>query len=1180
MKSTNFEFLRAKWPQLAGLAGFAEAYAHTDPIASLSKLRTFCEEAVQFIFSELRLPPIPRPNLIDLLADRSFQNAVPTVVVSKMHALRIAGNRAVHGNQGDTSTALLLLRDAYALAQWLFVTFAAGALDACPPFTDPPEGGQEGRERRIEKRAILERVASQEAQMQKLLAELEAARQQAAVSPLAPAELEHAVATARQAGDHAVETLAEVSPLEFSEAETRKRLIDTLLVDAGWIVGAGLASTDEVGKEVEVEGQPTDSGLGYADYVLYDDNGKPLGVIEAKKTALNAEDGRTQARFYADALAKEHGQRPIIFCTNGHEIVVWNDADGEPPREVFGFYSKKSLQRLFAQRAEKLPQSSIGASREIIDRPYQFEAVRRVVEKFAEKKRKALIVQATGTGKTRVAIALADALIRANWAKRVLFVCDRRELRKQAHNAFKRFLPSAPRIYVTGSTSDDQNQRIYLATYPAMMKCYESFGVGFFDLVIADESHRSLYNRYRQLFKYFDAYQVGLTATPVDHVARNTFEMFQCDPHDPTSNYSYEEAINHNPPYLAPFVVDTHTTAFLRLGIKYSQLTDEQKRQLEEDDENPQAVEFELAEVDKYVFNRDTNRHILRNLMDHGIRNGDGSRLGKTIVFARNHEHALLLQSVFGELYPQYGGNFCRVIDHYDPRAEELIDEFKDPQSDLTIAVSVDMLDTGIDVPQIVNLVFAKPVYSFVKFWQMIGRGTRLCPNLFGPGKDKTHFQIFDHWGNFERFDQGFTPAEPATQKSLMQLVFEQRLALARTALEKQESAAFDLAIDLVAKDLAALPEKCIAVREKWREVQAVSRPETLRRFDAVTAAALAHDIAPLMMWCDIAGHEAAYKFDRLIAILQCELLRGSSRFDDFKDTLREQLGQLPINLSQVRVKLPVIERARTSDFWDHVSIADLEELRRELRGIMQYRRFDGPLGIPPKVLDIKEDESLVERKRHRLALKGVEMLAYRGSPGAVPQAHPVGHVPRLRLRRDHAADRRHEPDAARRRYPGHPLPGHAQQQLPRALPEIRRRRFRPDPRQSPLQGKPRRIRRAFVADQQSQNPQDRAAVPDSHAADAEARRQMCRDRPRRRPLRIVQRPRRHAADARRRQPARSRHQTPRRRLQTLRRRFDSDSALHERGPHDRRFLLRRPGRRLLPRRQTRPYPPDRSSRL
>ncbi|HLJ09766.1 MAG TPA: hypothetical protein VKU82_01185, partial [Planctomycetaceae bacterium] len=328
MKSINFEFLRPNWPELAGLAGFAEAYAHGDPIGSIGKLRTFCEETVQFIHFTLRLPKLFRPNLIDLLDDRSFQSAVPNVVLSKMHALRIAGNRAVHGGQGDTTAALRLLKDAFDLAQWLFITFGGGALADCPTFTEPPEGGAEGRERRVEKRAILERVAAQEAQMQRLLAELDAVRERAEQAEATAAELN----VARQAADRSVDVLARANPIDFSEAETRRYLIDTMLVDAGWNVAPGLASTDEVGKEVAVRDQPTETGVGYADYLLNDDNGKPLAVIEVKKTSLDAADGRTQARFYADGLESEFGQRPVIFCTNGHEIDIWNDADGEPPR--------------------------------------------------------------------------------------------------------------------------------------------------------------------------------------------------------------------------------------------------------------------------------------------------------------------------------------------------------------------------------------------------------------------------------------------------------------------------------------------------------------------------------------------------------------------------------------------------------------------------------------------------------------------------------------------------------------------------------------------------------------------------------------------------------------------------------------------------------------------------------
>jgi len=978
MKSINFEFLRPAWPELAALGGFAETYAHQDPLGAIGKLRTFCEQTAGFIHHELKLPKLLRPNLIDLLDDSAFRSAVPPVVVSKMHALRIQGNHAVHGNRGDTTTALRLLKDAFDIGRWLHLTFRKGKVEDCPLFTEPPEGGVEAAARRKEKRAVLERIAAQEAQLQKLLEELEAERSRAEQATATATELQVALA----AGQQSAAAIEAVDPLTFNEEQTRRYLIDLMLADAGWKVGAGRASTHEVKKEVQIAGQPTDSESGFADYVLVDDADKPLAVIEAKKTSKNAEIGRTQAKLYADGLETRHGQRPIIFYTNGYDLWIWNDAAGEPPRKICGYYSKDSLQRLHFQRTEKRPLAKVGPdkSKQIIDRMYQFEAVRRVVERFAEKKRRALIVQATGTGKTRVAVALCDALIQARWAKRVLFLCDRRELRKQAHNTFKAFLPSEPRTYVTAATAHDRNHRIYLATYPAMMKVFETFDVGFFDLIIADESHRSLYNRYRQLFDYFDCYQVGLTATPVQFVARNTFKMFGCDEGDPTANYSYEDAISNKPPYLTPFVVDTHTTPFLRAGIKYSQMTAEQRRRLEEDEELPQAIEFEQAEIDKLIFNKDTNRIILRNLMDHGIRVAGGSRIGKTIIFARNHDHAVLLQNLFDELYPQYGGNFCRVIDTYDPRAEELIEDFKGEGSsdDLTIAISVDMLDTGIDVPEIVNLVFAKPVFSFVKFWQMIGRGTRLCPDLFGPGKDKTHFQIFDHWGNFERFEQGYESAEPHQPKSLMQHLFEARLELARTALEKQQATAFELAIDLIGKDIASLPEKSIAVRENWKQVRAVAKSETLRGFDAATQAALAHEIAPLMQWVNITGHEEAHEFDRLIAQLQVALIQGASRFDDLKDDLVDQVSRLPVNLSQVKVKLPIIERVKSAEFWDNITVADLEELRIELRGIMRYRPLLGPPGVPPKVIDVAEDPALVERRRHKVRLAGLDMAAYR----------------------------------------------------------------------------------------------------------------------------------------------------------------------------------------------------------
>jgi len=987
MKSINFEFLRPKWPELAGLGGFAEAYAHSDPVGALGKLRTFCEQTVGSLHQQLRLPRPPRANLMDLLDNDAFKSAVPEVIQSKLHALRIEGNKSLHANTGSSPVALRCLQDAYNIGRWLFVTYDGGKVEDCPPFANPPEGGIEAVERRKEKRSILERMSAQEAQLQKLLDELETERSRATLATLSAAELQTQLEAALAVGQQTADALEAVDPLAFNEAETRRYVIDLMLSDAGWDVGAGNTNTAQVHKEEPVAHQPTESGVGRIDYVLLNDNGKPLAIIEAKKSVRSPEDGRTQAKLYADGLQRELNltpkDRPVLFYTNGHELWIWNDAEGEPPRKIYGYPSRDSLQYLLAQRTQKKPLSEVAPSPAIAGRMYQIEAVRRVVERFAEKKRKALIVQATGTGKTRVAISLADALIRAGWAKRILFLCDRRELRKQAHNAFKEFLPSEPRVYVTAATAQDRNQRIYLATYPAMMKCYEAFDVGFFDLIIADESHRSLYRRNKVLFDYFDCYQVGLTATPVNEHTRiayyrNTFKMFGCDDLNPTFNFEYEEAVSRR--FLVPFVVDTHTTQFLRKGIKFSELSEEQRAQLEEDGEDPQLFQYDAAEVDRAIFNKDTNRHILRNLMENGIRVADGSRLGKTIIFARSHEHAVLLSNLFDEMYPQYGGNFCRVIDHYDTRAEELIDDFKGDgtNSDLTIAISVDMLDTGIDVPEIVNLVFAKPVFSYVKFWQMIGRGTRLCPNLLGPGQDKTHFQIFDHWGNFERFEQKYEEAERSRSKSLVETVFEARLNLAHTAIEQQKPDAFELAIDLIAKDIASLPQKSIAVREKWKQVNSVSREVTLRQFDAATQVTLRQDIAPLMEWINIAGHVEAYRFDRLIARLQVELLRGSSKFNDYRDELLDIVGRLRINLSQVKVKLPTIEQLKGAEFWQNATVADLERVRHELRAIIQYRRYDD---VPPaftKVIDVQEDEALVERRRHKVKLDGLDMVAYR----------------------------------------------------------------------------------------------------------------------------------------------------------------------------------------------------------
>ena len=860
MNSENFEVIRKGWPELAALGGFAEAYAHPDPASALVKLRLFAENLTKDIYRDLRLPKPDQPTFVDLLKNPSFAAITPKVVLNKLHALRIHGNKAAHGEPVKPQNALWLLREAHDLARWLIVHYGDGKAQEIASFKLP---AQPRAEHMRERRKVLAKLAAQEAQMESLLQELEAIRQKTAVAEKRAEGLGALADKAAQAANE----------LEFDEATTRARLIDSLLASVRWNVAAGDASTEEVGKEIEVSDQPTESGIGYADYVLWDDNANPLAVIEAKKTNVDPERGRHQAKLYADGLEKAHNYRPVIFYTNGFDIWIWDDAQGFPPRKLYGFYSKDSLQHLANyQRAERKSLDTLEINENIVDRLYQIEAIKRISERFTNKHRKSLIVQATGTGKTRVAIALTDLLIRAGWVKRVLFLCDRRELRKQAKNAYNDFLSEPIRI-ITSRIKSNASERIFLATYPAAQKVYQSFDPGFFDLIIADESHRSIYNVYGDIFRYFDCYQVGLTATPVDFVTRSTFRLFDCEGQLPTANYDLEQAVDDG--YLTPFEVFEHTTQFLREGINLDTLTKEQIDELEEQGEDPAQYDFSSEQIDKIIYNKDTNRAILRNLMENSLRDAIGQHPGKSIVFARNHQHAVLLRQMFDEMYPQYGGTFCQVIDNYDPRAEQLIDDFKGEgaNSALTIAISVDMLDTGIDIPEILNLVFAKPVKSPVKFWQMIGRGTRIRENLFGPGQDKTIFRIFDHWGNFERFDLGYRPAEPAESKSIVQLVFEERLNLAEAALQKSEISDFEKVIELIAADIAAVPEDSIAVREKWKEKRALSQPATLKAFAPATVARLRQEIASLMQWRNIRGLSDAYALDLLIARMQNAVL-------------------------------------------------------------------------------------------------------------------------------------------------------------------------------------------------------------------------------------------------------------------------------------------------------------------
>jgi type I restriction enzyme R subunit len=953
MDSLNFEFLRPQYAELADLGAFAELYASSDPSSAGVKLRAFAELLTGAIYEKFRFPRPLETEFVKLLTAPVFKAAVPLAIQNTLHGMRKEGNQAAHGGVVTPQRAIELLEDAFKLSRWWSITALGKKVDGLPAFRVPHASATAG-----ESVAAGLDLSNREKELKERVHALEELHR----------KYEEIAQQAEQLAALQAEGQKTADLLHLTEQETRQRLIDRDLARAGWNVGYKGTNTAEVTQEQVLVNS------GRADYVLWDDNGKPLAVVEAKKTSRDVEAGRKQAIAYANALEAQYGQRPVIFTANGHDITIWDDAQGYPPRPLFGFYSKDSLQYKVYQRGAKKLLAEITVDPAITNRLYQIEAIRRVSERFTEKRRRALLVQATGTGKTRVAISLTDVLMRAGWVKRVLFLCDRTELRKQAKNAFSEFLKE-PLVILDSGTQQDRNARIYLATYPALDGFFQNFDPGYFDLLIADESHRSVYNHYRDLFRYFDCLQVGLTATPVGFISRNSFQFFDCGDRDPTFNYDLDEAVEQH--YLVPHEVVTHTTRFLREGIKYAQLTDEQRQQLEENGEDPTTYDYDAETIDKQIFNKDTNRLILRSVMEGGIREATGQRIGKTIIFARGHRHAVLLHEVFDEMYPQYGGKFCAVIDNQIDAREQLIDDFKNPNDDLTIAISVDMLDTGIDVPEIVNLVFAKPVRSRVKFWQMIGRGTRLCKDLFGLGQDKTKFRIFDHWSNFEYFDQPRQEVQPTQPKSLLQRLFEARIELAETALDNANLEAFAIANAAISAQIAALPSGAVSVREKWREVQTAAHPDALQQFSTETIASLRRDVAPLMQWIDIAGYRDAYELDLLLAQTEIALVRGSMKVADLQAALIDRISQLKMNLNPVRERIVAIQQARSPGFWQTVTVAGLENLRTELRGIMQYRQWD-PRSGEPRITDIAEDLDGIQTGAHQGISTGNNMAVYR----------------------------------------------------------------------------------------------------------------------------------------------------------------------------------------------------------
>ena len=737
-----------------------------------------------------------------------------------------------------------------------------------------------------------------------------------------------------------------------SEAVTRRYLIDYMLMEAGWEL------LDEKGKvlggkaciEVEVDGMPTASGKGYADYVLFSRGGKPLAVIEAKATSRAITEGRHQATLYADCLEKRYGVRPVIYYTNGFTTKVI-DGMGYPDRDVVSFHSMDDLERLIQKRG-RAEIKDVTIKEEITDRPYQQTAIKRIVEWFNAKHRRGLLVLATGTGKTRVSISLCDILMRNDWVKTVLFLADRTALVGQAHSAYEALLPSVSMSVLSEEKAPDMQARILFSTYQTMINYLDredkAFSVGRFDLIIIDEAHRSVFGRYGAIFSYFDSLLIGLTATPRDEIDRNTYDLLQLDNGMPNYSYDIEEAVRDG--YLCPYKTLQYHSKIMERGAKWDEMSKEDREEAERlmdyekslaglgpDDEYHRDILPQ--EIFKYLFNIDTVDKVLMELMEKGLKVKSGEEIGKTIIFAMNHPHAELIVERFRTLYPEKEPDYCQLIDNYVNKAHSLILDFEQMDKNPQIAVSVDMLDTGVDVPSVLNLVFFKCVRSKIKFMQMIGRGTRLCPKVFGDA-DKKEFYIFDWCGNFEYFSVHSDGANPVAVKSLTERLFALRLdiAAALQSAEHQEKEddrrLHDELKEILHAQVSQLSRARIDVRAHLQTIEPYREREAwvcLSDLDVAELKGIAH-LLPRPK-----ENEAAKKFDVLMLYLQLEAVDSTVKADNSRASVIKiaQLLEKKATIPAVRERMETIKEVQTAAFWDHCTLNSLERVRKELRELV-----------------------------------------------------------------------------------------------------------------------------------------------------------------------------------------------------------------------------------------------------
>lgn len=982
---TNFEFL-SKIPDyklFSASAIEAEKVYASSPAMCAVGCRKALELAVKWVYyadSSITMPY--KDNLQSLIHEPSFRFALDSKTWGKLPYIIKLGNLSVHTEKSvSNADALLSLESLFEFIEWI---------DYCY--------GADYQERHFDSALI---------PTEKVVIDTKKIREQEALLTQKDSEIKALQAKIKAMSDILTANKKEnkqsrsFKSADISEFKTRKLYIDVELKSMGWKFGGNDADVWEEYEVNDMNGVPGHKG--YADYVLFGKDGLPLAVIEAKRSSKDPNTGRKQAVLYADCLERKFGRRPVMFTSNGFETYFWDDKTS-PQRKVSGFFTKDDLEKLINRRDTRKKLNSIPIDDKITDRYYQKEAIRAVCEHIEQGFRKALLVMATGTGKTRTASSLTDVLSRGGYVTNILFLADRTALVKQAKDDFKNYLPDMSLCNLC-SNKDDKNARIVFSTYPTILNAIDNtktkdgiplFSPAHFDLIVTDESHRSIFKKYRAIFDYFDALMVGLTATPKTDVDRNTYDFFEVENGVPTYAYDYETAV-YTDHVLVPYYNYEVKTKFLEEGITYDDLSDEDKERYEDDfAEDGYVPDFiPSAQLNKFVFNEKTVDTVLQDLMERGIKVEGGDKLGKTIIFAQNKEHAEYIVKRFNKLYPNYKGKFAQRITCDDSYAQTVIDDFKHKEMPV-IAVSVDMMDTGIDVPECVNLVFFKKVRSKTKFWQMIGRGTRLCKDLNcmdsidGEYTDKRRFLIFDYCGNFEYFREHKNGFESAETKSLTENIFCKQTRLICTLQhgdfsDKEYQAFRSELVKICNKEVCELSYDIVSVRLKMEYVEKYKKAESWTLLSDMNVLELEKNIASLIRNNDT--DEFAKRFDNFMYGIMLANIDKLPTINYLKSQLclTAEALEKKTSIPQIQQKLTLIKDVQTDVFWQNISILTLENVRKEMRDLIQFLN-DGN-GHRPKIFT-KLDDPVISTDEGKILDSAYDFEDYRKKVNRYVEEH------------------------------------------------------------------------------------------------------------------------------------------------------------------------------------------------